>query len=78
MSEYKLDVNGSVNLVDYSCINDYVGFLGNSDKLTIAMENFKFENAEIITNILKRKKFIITENGEKEDGKYYIRAFRDN
>ena len=78
MSEYKLDVNGLVKLMDYSCINDYVSFLSDSDKLTISMENFKYENAEIITNILTRKKFVITEKGKHKDGKYYIKATKNN
>lgn len=35
MSEYNLDINGVINLSDYSSINDYIDVVGESDKLII-------------------------------------------
>lgn len=77
MPEYKLDFSGVVELTDYSCIDDYIGLINNNDKLTICIENSDHEDAEIITDMLKRKKFSILEKGEKIDGKYYIKASRN-
>jgi hypothetical protein len=76
MSDYKLDLNGTFELKEYSCINDYVGSMNRNDKLTISMGKCKNENAELIATILERKRFVIIEKGEKEDGIYYIKAQR--
>lgn len=78
MSEYRLDVKGIVNLSDYGNIYDYMDVVGINDKFTITMDYLDEKNTELIISMLKYKDFIIMHNGKDEQGKYYIRAHRDN
>ncbi len=76
MSEYRLEVNGTIGLSDYSNINDYMGIIGEDDKLTITIGTGETHNVDIISNILSRNGFQVAFKGGNDDGKYYISAFR--
>lgn len=78
MSDYRLDVNGIVTLSDYGDIYDYIDIVGDNDKFTITMDHLDNENTELIMSVLKYKDFIIMDNGKNEEGKYYIKAYRNN
>ena len=76
MSEYRLEVNGVIGLSDYSSINDYMGIIGDDDKLTITFGASETPNVDIVTNILSRKGFQVAFKGGNDDGKYYITAYK--
>ncbi|WP_207640961.1 hypothetical protein [Clostridium lundense] len=78
MSQYKLDINGIINLSDYSSIYDYIDIVGEEDSLTI---NMNFDNKDdyyIVCNMLKDKGFHIVESKELGNSKYCILASRAN
>lgn len=76
MSEYRLDVNGTIGLSDYSNINDYMAIIGEDDKLTISIGSGESHNVDIITSILQRNGFEVALKGGNDDGTYHISAFR--
>ena len=73
MSEYRLDINGNMELSDYSSIQDYMRIIGAEDKVTISMKDNGSET-KIICNMLKRENFNIQSVEEHKDGKYYIKV----
>lgn len=78
MSQYRLDINGIINLSDYSSIYDYIDIVGEEDKLTV---NINFNNKDdyyIVCNMLKDKGFDIVESKEISNCKYCILASRTN
>lgn len=77
MSEYRLEVNGTIGLSDYSNINDYMGIIGEDDKLTITIGTGETHNVDIISNILNHNGFQVAFKGGNDDGKYYISAYRN-
>jgi hypothetical protein len=76
MSEYRLEINGTIGLSDYSNINDYLNIIGENDKVTIAVDSGEAHNVDIITNILRRGGFEVTLKGSHDDARYYITAFK--
>jgi hypothetical protein len=76
MSEYRLEINGSIGLSDYSNINDYLKVIGENDKVTIAVGPGESHNVDIITSILQRNGFEVALKGGHDDARYYITAFR--
>ena len=76
MSEYRLEINGTMGLSDYSNINDYLNIIGENDKVTIAVGPGEAHNVDIITNILQHNGFEVALKGGHDDARYYITAFR--
>lgn len=77
MSEYRLDINGTIGLSDYTNIHDYMGVLGEEDKLVVALEpNSNDHNADIISTMLQKNNFVVSSKGGHDDGKFYITAYR--
>jgi hypothetical protein len=74
MSEYHLDINGNIELSDYSSIQDYMKIVDVDDKVTISINNSLSDEARIICEILKDDKFYIISQGGDKSGKYYIEA----
>lgn len=77
MSDYHLAINGAINLGDYSSIYDYMGVIGERDKITITMNNADSENFQMLCNILRMKNFIIISKEENINGEYCITAFKE-
>ncbi|MBU5593488.1 hypothetical protein KQI89_17250 [Clostridium sp. MSJ-4] len=76
MSDYRLDISGHLGLNDYSNINDYIDIVGHNDKFTIALEEGKRNEAEIICVMLKNKGFDISYRDINDEGKVNISACR--
>lgn len=76
MSDYRLEISGTIGLSDYSNINDYMGIIGEDDKLTITIGSGETHNVDIISSILSRNGFEVAFKGGNDDGKYQISAFR--
>jgi hypothetical protein len=76
MSEYRLEINGTIGLSDYSNINDYMNIIGENDKVTITVGPGDAHNADIITGMLMRSGFEVFAKGGHDDGRFYITAYR--
>lgn len=76
MSEYRLEINGSIGLSDYSNINDYLNIIGENDKVVITVGPGDAHNVDIISTILSRNGFEVALKGGHDDARYYITAFR--
>lgn len=76
MSEYRLDIRGSIGLSDYSNISDYIELVDDDDRFTITLEAVDSQNYDLICSMLKDRNFIIASKGEYSDNKMYITAIR--
>jgi hypothetical protein len=76
MSEYRLDIRGSIDLSDYSNISDYIELVDNDDRFTITLEAVDSQNFDLICSMLKDRNFIIASKGEYNNKKMYITAVR--
>ena len=75
MSFYRLDINGKIDLGDYTSIQDYLQVVSSYDDFVISLEK-EDENTELICNILESNNFKIQTKGGDYDGRYYITAYR--
>ncbi|WP_125153886.1 hypothetical protein [Clostridium rectalis] len=73
MSYYKLDINGNIDLSDYSNINDYMDVVSEEDSLLINLIDDNKENFDIICSMLIDKGFNIIDR-EQQMYKYKILA----
>jgi hypothetical protein len=76
MSQYRLDIKGSIDLSDYSNISDYLELVDTNDKFTITLDSIDSENVSLICSMLEDKHFQVTSQVEEHEGKVYISAFR--
>ena len=76
MSEYKLDITGTVGINDYGNINDYMAIIDNDDRLTITVDSTNMENIADICKLIEDKGFVITSKDDSSKDKYSIIAHR--
>lgn len=74
MSDYKMDIRGSLGLGEYSDIHDYMGIVDKNDNFTITLDTSNKQHINIITSMLKENDFNILEQGIGKGGDYYITA----
>lgn len=74
MSNYKMDIKGSIDLQDYSNIHDYIGVVDIDDNFTITIDASDENNVSIICSMLKDNNFNIVEQGYDVNKVYYIKA----
>lgn len=78
MSEYHMDINGTIQLGDYSSIYDYMAIVNKNDNLTIRIDNDETDNINIVCKMLETSNFIVDLYERQNDGKYYIKAYKNN
>lgn len=76
MSDYKMDIRGSLGLGEYSDIHDYMGIVDKNDSFTITVDISNKQHINIITSMLKENDFNILEEGMSGGGDYYITAYK--
>lgn len=76
MSDYKMDIKGTIGLSDYSNIYDYIGVVDNDDNFTITLDNTAEESISIICSMLLDYSFIIRDKGYDDKGRYFINAHK--
>lgn len=74
MSDYKMDIRGSLGLGEYSDIHDYMGIVDKNDSFTITLDTSNKQHINIIASMLKENNFDILEQGISSGGDYYITA----
>lgn len=72
MSEYRLDIDGNINLGDYSSIHDYMGIVEEDDKFIITSKMKNSEEIGILCKMLEGNYFTIVEQGGIQNGQYSI------
>ena len=78
MSEYNMDINGRIQLGDYSSIYDYMAIVNKNDNLTIIIDNDESENINIVCKILETSNFMVDLYERTDDGRYHIKAYKNN
>lgn len=78
MSEYHMDINGSIELGDYSSIYDYISIVNKNDNLTISIHNDETQNVNIVCKMLETNDFVVNLYERQNDRKYYIEAYKNN
>lgn len=76
MSNYRLQINGRVDLSDYSNIRDYMYIVNQNDKFTIDLNNNE-EDADLLCSMLRKYNFSVLSKGGSIDGRYHISAIRN-
>lgn len=74
MSDYSMDISGSIGLSDYSNIFDYLNIIEKDDNFVIKIAKDNKEDIDMITSMLKDNKFIINYTQHDDLGNYYISA----
>lgn len=77
MSDYRMDIRGSIGLSDYSNIYDYIGVVDNKDNFTITVDNCGNESIQVICKMLSDSDFYIKDQGYDNQGRYYINAYKN-
>lgn len=77
MSDYKMEIRGSIGLSDYSNIYDYIGIVGNNDNFSLTMDTSSQENINIVSSMLKDSNFNIINQGYDHNGKYFMIAYKN-
>lgn len=78
MSDYRMDIKGSIGLSEYSNIYDYLNIVDKNDKFTITINKDNTRDINIISSMLKDSSFGIAEEGYNAYGDYYINAYKQS
>ncbi|SFD47703.1 hypothetical protein [Clostridium uliginosum] len=76
MSDYSMDIKGSLGLNEYSNIFDYLGIVDSGDNFIIKINKDNKQNINIINSMLKDNEFIISDEGYDTFGDYSINAYK--
>lgn len=78
MSEYHMDINGDIELGDYSSIYDYISIVNKNDNLTISIHSDETQNVNIVCKMLETSDFVVDLYEKQNDSQYYIKAYKNN
>lgn len=74
MSQYQIDINGKIRLMDYSSIDDYMAIVSENDNLIVTFDDNHDNEVKIIYKILEKNNFDVGSLAKSSNGKYYINA----
>lgn len=74
MSNYRMDINGIIQLSDYSLIQDYIEIVDNDDNIVFHINNNPETEIDILCNLLEKDKFTILSKLKNNEGGYYVEA----
>lgn len=74
MSDYSMDISGSIGLSDYSNIFDYLNIIDKDDNFVIRIDKNNESDIDFISSMLRDNKFAINYTQHDEFGNYYISA----
>lgn len=77
MSFYKMEINGSIGLTEYSDIHDYFGIVESKDSFAIYLDDASEKNINILQSLLKESHFSIEEKRVDKDGRFYVKAHKN-
>ncbi|WP_244833994.1 hypothetical protein [Clostridium sp. BJN0001] len=76
MSDYIMDINGRIELGDYSSIYDYLNIVESDDNFIIKVHSNSQNNIMIIDSMLIKSNFIVNSKIYDSSGNCYITAKR--
>ena len=76
MSDYSMNINGNIELSDYSNIFDYLNIIDKEDNFLISINKNNKGDIDLINSMLRDNKFIINYTQYDDFGNYYISAKR--
>lgn len=74
MSDYSMDISGSIGLSDYSNIFDYLNIIDKDDSFIIKIDKNNQNDIGVINTMLQDNKFTINYTQYDDLGNYYINA----
>ena len=74
MSDYSMDISGSIELSDYSNIFDYLNIIDKDDNFVIRINKENQGDIDVINSMLQDNKFIINYTQYDDFGNYCISA----
>jgi len=74
MSDYSMDISGSIGLSDYSNIFDYLNIIDKEDNFVIRIDKDNKGDIDVINSMLQDNRFIINYTQYDDLGNYYISA----
>ncbi len=74
MSDYSMDINGNIELSDYSNIFDYLNIIDKDDNFVIRINRDNKTDIDVINSMLQDNKFTINYTQYDDFGNYYISA----
>ncbi|WP_024615921.1 hypothetical protein [Clostridium sp. Ade.TY] len=77
MSDYRMDIRGSIGLSEYSNIYDYLCIVDKDDKFTISIDKQNKESVDTINSMLKDNSFTVDNEWVDGSGNYLIKAHKE-
>lgn len=77
MSNYRMEIRGTMGLSDYSNIYDYISIVESNDDFTIVIDSSSEENIRMVCSMLRDKDFSINCKGYEKNGIYKIKASKN-
>ncbi len=77
MSDYRMDIRGSIGLSEYSNIYDYLCIVDKEDKFTISINKENEDSIGTISSMLQDNRFIVDNQGLDSQGNYVINAHKN-
>ncbi|MDO5039823.1 hypothetical protein [Clostridium sp.] len=77
MSDYRMDIRGSIGLSEYSNIYDYLCIVDKDDKFTISIDKQSKESVGTISSMLKDNRFTVENEWVDGSGNYMIKAHKE-
>ena len=74
MSDYSMEINGTIGLSDYSNIFDYLSIIDINDNFIIRINKNNHEDIELINSMLNENRFIVNYTEYDSLGNYCISA----
>ncbi len=76
MSQYLMNINGNVELMDYSSIYDYMAIVDKNDNLIINLNQEETEHVDMLCKMLEDNNFIVTCDIQHDHARYHINAIK--
>ena len=77
MSDYKMDIKGTIGLTDYSNIQDYPCIISKNDNFTVIIDKQNEENVNIVNSLLKENNLSVSNQWNDITGNYHISATKN-
>lgn len=74
MSQYQININGKIRLMDYSSIDDYMAIVNENDNLIVTLDSENDSDVNMIYKILEKNNFNTVRMSKGSNGRYYINA----
>ena len=74
MSDYSMEISGTIGLSDYSNIFDYLSIIDINDNFIIRINKNNHKDIDLINSMLNENRFVINYTEYDSEGNYCISA----